>query len=567
MSTKRIDGELFEKLIHGGLNSLARSERELNALNVFPVADGDTGTNMRLTLENGIRCAQRCKPLNDYLKALSSGMLLGARGNSGVILSQIFKGVYLELSRYSSATPVELRNAFIRGYKVAYESVIKPVEGTILTVAREGIEQANQQLRRLNDVETLLASYIANMEISLAATPMLLPVLAEAGVIDSGGKGYLEIVRGMYEALTGKIPDVYEKLSPAYPAQTGHASTGVPAPAAPAPDLSKFDENSDFNEGYCTEFILQLMKKPGYRQDFKDRELLSVLEANGESIVMVQDGMRVKVHVHTKTPSVIMQYVQQFGEFLTFKLENMQLQHNEYVAQRRSEKEEQQKPVHTLFAVIAAVHGEGLKRIFRDLGCAAIIDGGSTMNASSEEFLAAIRSVDADSIVILPNGPNMLLAAQQAVALSEQSNITVLPTRSPAEGYFALAMDVQDSTDIDRRISQMRLGMSSIQTLLIAPAARNYNANGMSCRENEFIALSGDELIHTSPEMLDAVIGGLKRLEGFEDKETCIFFRGANVDSSVEDSIRALLEDEYPLLELDFEWGGQDVYDWIIGVS
>lgn len=567
MSTKRIDGELFEKLIHGGLNSLARSERELNALNVFPVADGDTGTNMRLTLENGIRCAQRCKPLNDYLKALSSGMLLGARGNSGVILSQIFKGVYLELSRYSSATPVELRNAFIRGYKVAYESVIKPVEGTILTVAREGIEQANQQLRRLNDVETLLASYIANMEISLAATPMLLPVLAEAGVIDSGGKGYLEIVRGMYEALTGKIPDVYEKLSPAFPAQTGHASTGVPAPAAPTPDLSKFDENSDFNEGYCTEFILQLMKKPGYRQDFKDRELLSVLEANGESIVMVQDGMRVKVHVHTKTPSKIIEYVQQFGEFLTFKLENMQLQHNEYVEQRKAEKQEQPKPEHRLFAVIAAVNGEGMKRIFRDLGCAAIIDGGSTMNASSEEFLAAIRSVDADSIVILPNGPNMLLAAQQAVALSEQSNITVLPTRSPAEGYFALAMDVQDSTDIDRRISQMRLGMSSIQTLLIAPAARNYNANGMSCRENEFIALSGDELIHTSPEMLDAVIGGLKRLEGFEDRETCIFFRGANVDSSVEDSIRALLEDEYPLLELDFEWGGQDVYDWIIGVS
>lgn len=564
MSTKRIDGTLFEKLIHGGLNSLTRSERELNALNVFPVADGDTGTNMRLTLENGIRCAQSCKPLNDYLKALSSGMLLGARGNSGVILSQIFKGVYLELSRYSSATAVELRNAFIRGYRVAYESVIKPVEGTILTVAREGIEQASQQQRRLNDIETLLASYIANMEISLAATPTLLPVLAEAGVIDSGGKGYLEIVRGMYEALTGAVPVSYDKPASEFPVSSAPAA---PLPAAPAPDLSKFDENSDFNEGYCTEFILQLMKKPGYRQDFKDKEFLSVLEEYGESIVMVQDGLRVKVHVHTKTPTRIMDHAQQFGEFLTFKLENMQLQHNEYVEQRRAEKEAPNKTEHRLLAVIAVVNGEGMKRIFRDLGCTLILDGGPTMNTSSEEFLSAINSVDADAVVIIPNGPNMMLAAQQAVKLSGADNIHLLPAKTPAEGYFALAMDVQDSTDIDMRINQMRLGISSTQTLLVAPAARDFSRRGIEAHEHDHIALCGDEIIHTSPELIDAVIGGLKRLEGFEDRETCIFFRGANVDASMEDEIRAILEDEYPLLELDFEWGGQDVYDWIIGVS
>ena len=563
MSTKRIDGTLFEKLMLGGLNSLIRSERELNSLNVFPVADGDTGTNMRLTLENGIRCAQSVKALNDYLKALSSGMLLGARGNSGVILSQIFKGIYLELSRYSSATAVELRNAFIRGYRVAYESVIRPVEGTILTVAREGIEQASQQQRRFGDIETLLASYIANMEISLAATPALLPVLAEAGVVDSGGKGYLAIIRGMQEALTGSVPVSYDKPSPAFPTP---AAQGAAVPAAPAPDLSKFDENSDFIEGYCTEFILQLMKKPDYRQDFKDRELLAVLEEYGESIVMVQDGLRVKVHVHTKTPAKIMEYAQQFGEFLTFKLENMQLQHNEYVEQRKAEAPAE-KPEHRQLAVIAVVHGEGLKRIFRDLGCTVILDGGPTMNASSEEFLSAIKSVDADAVVILPNGPNMMLSAQQAVELSGAENVHILPAKTPAEGYFALAMDVQDSSDTDMRINQMRLGISSTQTLLVAPAARDFSRRGITCRENEFIALSDDELVHTSPELIDAVIGGLKRLEGFEDRETCIFFRGANVDASLEDEIRSLLEDEFPLMELDFEWGGQDVYDWIIGVS
>lgn len=564
MATRRIDGTLFEKLILGGLDSLARSEKELNALNVFPVADGDTGTNMRLTLENGIRCAQSCKELNDYLKALSSGMLLGARGNSGVILSQIFKGIYLELSRYASATAVELRNAFIRGYKVAYESVIKPVEGTILTVAREGIEQASKQQRRLSDVETLLASYIANMEISLASTPTLLPVLAEMGVVDSGGKGYLAIIRGMQEALTGSVPQSYGKPAPVFPISASPASPSLPASA---PDLSKFDENSDFIEGYCMEFILQLMKKPGYRQDFKDRELLSVLERYGGSIVMVQDGLRVKVHVHTGTPADIMEYAQQFGEFLTFKLENMQLQHNEYVEQRKAEKAPKKSAEHTGLAVIAVANGEGLKRIFRDLGCTEVIDGGPTMNASSEEFLAAIGRVDADAIVILPNGPNMMLAAQQAVELSGLDNVHVLSAKTPAEGYFALAMDVQDSTDIEMRINQMRMGISCTQTLLVAPAARDYSGRGMSCRENDIIAISGDELLNTSSDPVEAVIGGLKRLEGFDDRESCIFFRGAGADASLEDAIRSRLEDEYPLLELDFEWGGQDVYDWIIGVS
>ncbi len=558
MITKRIDGALFEKLIHGGLNRLARYEKELNALNVFPVADGDTGTNMRLTLENGIRCAKSTSAANEYLKALSGGMLLGARGNSGVILSQIFKGIYLELSRYSSVTAVELRNAFIRGYKVAYEAVIKPVEGTILTVAREGIEPASQQ-RRIPDVEALLTSYISNMEISLAATPKLLPVLAEMNVIDSGGRGYLEIVRGMYEALTGSVPQSSETAAP--------VSLAAGIPANPAPDLSKFDENSDFIEGYCMEFILQLMKKPGYKQDFKERDLLAVLSSCGESIVIVQDKLRVKVHVHTKSPSGIIEFCQQYGEFLTFKLENMQLQRNEYDEQRRAEKAEPARSEHKPLAVIAVANGEGLKRIFRGLGCSSILDGGPTMNSSSQEFVAAISDTDADEIVILPNGVNMMLAARQAVQLSGKDNVHVLPAKTPAEGYFALAMDVQDSSDTEMRMNQMQLGISSTQTLLVAPAARDFTGIGVSCSENDYIALCGDELVFTSSDLVTTVVEGLKKLNGFAERETCVFFRGKSVDVSLESEIRNALEEEFPLLELDFEWGGQEVYSWIIGVS
>ena len=372
MNTKRIDGSLFEKMIRAGLNSLCHCEKEINALNVFPVADGDTGTNMRLTLENGIRCAQPTKELNDYLKALSSGMLLGARGNSGVILSQLFKGIYLELSRCSAASPVELRNAFIRGYKAAYESVINPVEGTILTVAREGIEQATKQQRRPLDVESLLTAYLSSMEISLAATPDVLPILAEMGVVDSGAKGYIAIIQGMLDQLTGGA----EKAAGSYaPASVQHA-----VPTVPAQDLSKFTENSDFIEGYCMEFILQLMKKPGYIRSFRSDDLVELLGKHGDSLVVVQDGMRVKVHVHTKKPAPIIQFVQQYGEFLTFKLENMQLQHNEYVEQRSEEKAKKPAPepkVHQPISVIAVVNGEGNKRIFRELGCKCILDGGA----------------------------------------------------------------------------------------------------------------------------------------------------------------------------------------------
>lgn len=563
MSTKRIDGTLFEKLIHGGLYSLTRAERELNSLNVFPVPDGDTGTNMRLTLENGIRCAQPTKALNEYLKALSSGMLLGARGNSGVILSQLLKGIYLELSRCSAANAVELRNAFIRGYKAAYESVIKPVEGTILTVAREGIELVSQQQRRITDIEDLLSTYLANMEVSLSATPRLLPVLAEMGVVDSGGKGYIAIISGMLEALTGSLPQTL----PA-PERPAGAPMGMAAPSAPAPDLSKFTEDSDFNEGYCTEFILQLMKKPGYDQDFSSEALLGVLQEYGDSLVVVRDGMRVKVHVHTKTPAPIIEYAQRYGEFLTFKLENMQLQHNEFIEQRNAEKQQAEEEAERLpMAVIAVANGEGIKRLFRDLGCACVIEGGPTMNASSQDFLSAIKSVNASEKVILPNGPNMMLAAQQAVELSGEKNVRVLASKSPAEGYFALAMDVPDSEDVAKRVNQLLLGISSTETMLVAPAARDFTGKGVSCHENEYIALMGDELVYTSPDPIETVVNGLKTIPDIEDREVLLLFRGAKTDASAEEQLRAALSREFPLHELDFEWGGQDIYDWIIGVS
>jgi len=558
MSTKKIDGMLFEQMIRNGLNNLSSHEKEINALNVFPVADGDTGTNMRLTLESGIRCARPTRLLCDYLKALSSGMLLGARGNSGVILSQLFKGIYLELSRAGAAAPVEMRNAFIRGYKVAYESVIRPVEGTILTVAREGIEQATRQMRHPADMEELLEAYLSSMSISLAATPEVLPVLKEMGVVDSGAKGYIAIVEGMYRWLKGEI---FDRHQPA-----------LSAPGQPQTDFSLFDENSRFDQGYCTEFILQLMRAPQYMSPFRQEDFIRALEQRGNSLVVVQDGSRVKVHVHTKKPAAVIEYAQQYGEFLTFKLENMQLQHNEYLRDQKEPAPREEIPApaapkaHKAVWVIAAVNGPGNRKTFTDLGCDYVIDGGATMNASSEDFLTAIRQADADAIVILPNNANMLLAARQAVELSGEKNVTVLEAKTLAEGYYALAMDVPDSKDINMRIAQMNSGIESIETLLITAAARAYEHNGVKCKENECIAVYRDELVFTSAQPLDTVIRGLQMVEGIEDRESCVFFRGKNGNAALEKEIARKVGELFPMMECSFLDGGQEIYDWIIGI-
>lgn len=559
MSTRKIDGMLFEQMMRNGLNNLAAQEKTINALNVFPVADGDTGTNMRLTLESGIRCARPTKLLCDYLKALSSGMLLGARGNSGVILSQLFKGIYLELSRNSAAAPVEMRNAFIRGYKVAYESVIRPVEGTILTVAREGIEQTVRQMRHPADLETLLEAYLSSMSISLAATPDVLPVLKEMGVVDSGAKGYIAIVEGMYRWLKGEIFDQHPD------------SHSLDAP--PQADLSLFDENSRFDQGYCMEFILQLMRDPQYMAPFLQADFIRALEQRGNSLVVVQDGSRVKVHVHTKKPASVIEYAQQYGEFLTFKLENMQLQHNEYLRDQQAapaaSADTQPAPApkpHKALSVIAAVNGEGNRQTFTDLGCDFVIDGGATMNASSEDFLNAIRQADADAVVILPDNANMLLAARQAVELSGNTNAKVLEAKTLAEGYYALAMDVPDSKDIDMRVAQMNSGIESIETLLITAAARAWEHNGVKCEENECIALYRDEVIVHSRQPLDTVIRALQRVEGIEDRESCVFFRGKGGNVQLEQEIERRVGELFPMMECSFLDGGQEIYDWIIGI-
>ena len=543
--TRRVNGFLLEKMLRNGLANIRAAEETINGLNVFPVADGDTGLNMRLTLENGLRRAKGRTEIGLYLRDLSEGMLLGARGNSGVILSQIFKGIYQELARCQAANIADMRNALIRGYRVAYQSVVCPVEGTILTVAREGIELIRTQLDRNTSIESLLGMYIAQMRKTLAVTPDMLAVLKEYGVVDSGAVGYITIFEGMYKYLCG------ETLQ-----DRGSGET------VPRTDISEdiFNENSPFEEGYCMEFILQLMNGDSYNHRFRIATFTEDLKLFGNSIVVTQDGTRVKVHIHTMKPGKVIAMSQEFGEFLTFKLDNMQVQHNEFI--RKMPKQER---VHRQMAVVAVVNGAGMQKVFTDLGCTVVLDGSSKMNTSTQEFLDAFREANADTIVVLPNNKNIVRAAEQAAAMFGESEIHVLPTTSMVEGYYALSMDIPDEVT-DKRIKAMLSGAGNIVTLSQTIASRDYAHNGIGCKVGEEIALVNDRLVFSCRDTIEAVMGGLHKIEGIADKEYCVIFRGEDVDPAQESILEDAIREEYPLLELQFMDGGQRIYRWLLGV-
>lgn len=546
MSTRRINGILLEKMIENGLAFLQQHEGEVNRLNVFPVPDGDTGTNMALTLGNGTRYAKSSEDCGAYLRSLSDGMLLGARGNSGVILSQFFKGFAVEMTRSPLIGPGELRNGLIRGYRTAYEAVVHPVEGTILSVTREGIEHIRTQITRNSSIESILSMYIAEMRKTLSYTPEMLSVLKEAGVVDSGAYGFILIVEGMLKCLYGEVIIPKE--------QNAHPQSGLV-------DLSLFNENSEFTDGYCTEFILQRLNHTRYQQEFSKNDFINELRFFGNSIAVVVDGMRVKVHIHTLYPSKVIAFAQQYGEFLTFKMENMQVQHNEH------DRDLNQKKEHKPLAIISVVNGEGMKELFQNFGCDIVIDGGTTMNTSSAEFVEAIEQLDAEEIVILPNNPNIILAANQAVELSKRKNITVIESKSVAQGYFAMAMDIPDSDDAKFRVSQMKSGIDNIATVSQTVASRNYSFHEISCRKGDEIALLDGEIVSVGSDYSKTIADTLSVVPDIDDKETCVIFRGKDVPADREEALYELLSARYPLMDFEFIDGGQEIYHWIVGLA
>ena len=541
MKIRRINGLMFEKMARNALANLQNNESQINEMNVFPVTDGDTGTNMLLTLAHGINNAQTNAHLGNYLKEFSEGMLLGARGNSGVILSQIFKGFYEELESDGIADVSELCDAFVRAYKNAYKSVVRPVEGTILTVAREGIENIRSQIGRNILVPNLFSMYLAELRKSLANTPEMLPVLKDANVVDSGGYGYVLLVEGMEKCLYG------EEIAVKASSELQLEKT----------DRSVFNENSAFELGYCMEFLLQTMRG---RKSLDIESYTSTLNTMGSSLVVVQNQSVVRVHVHTKEPAPIITYSQSFGEFISFKLENMQLQHDELIS-----KETQVKKAHKPLGIIAISNGSGVSELFETFDCDVIIDGGKTMNTSSEEILNALRSISSDKILIYPNHENIFKAAEQATAISGLDNVVIMPSNSVMECYYSLAMDNGDSSDLDNRISSLIEGCNAITSISVTQCVKDCICNNVTCVKGQYVVLY-KSLPIACVEACEDVVNVLREHSFLSDKENCIIFTGKDMINFDEENMRRLIEAINPQLELAFVDGQQRVYDLIIGL-
>ena len=544
---KSINGEIFQRMVICGANTLHNYYPEIDALNVFPVPDGDTGTNMSLTFSNGAKDVEEMQTddISEVAKKLSKGLLMGARGNSGVILSQIFRGFSMGLDGKKEINAEELAEALSKGAEIAYRAVMKPVEGTILTVIRESTEETKQYVKPGMDIEDVFAFFVKRAEVSLDHTPELLPVLKEVGVVDSGGAGLVLILSGFLAGLHG------EEIKPV---DMNHGEESSKE------NLANLDvEEQGF--GYCTEFILRL--DPKKRKSFtEDRLKTELSKLPGESIVVVQDDDIVKVHVHTLKPGNALNLGQRFGEFIKLKIENMQEQHNHIIEKEAAKPVERPRKE---VAVISVAAGDGVRDMFMELHCDEVVNGGQTMNPSTEDIVAAIREVNANNVVILPNNSNIVMTAQQAaVVLEDEINVIVIPSKSIPQGLSACIM-FNPEADLEENINEMNEAIANVKTGQVTFAIKDTNIDGVDIHANDYMALVEKKIVACIPDKVEACKAVLKGLVD-DDSEIVTLIYGEDVTSEEAEAVTDFIENE---LEIEYEVhdGKQPVYSFIIGVD
>lgn len=535
MKPQLIDGVLFLSMLRQGAAVLERNKASINDLNVFPIPDGDTGDNMYMTLSAGCN-ATPDKDISKTSSAASSGMLLGARGNSGVILSRIFAGMAKALAGKTEIAAVDFGDVMSAAVKEAYGVVSNPVEGTILTVLKDGASVSPG----FTSFEDLFQTVIVRMEESLEHTPELLPVLKEAGVVDSGGAGLVCIFKGMYEALCGTV-DEY----------TGADTTVQKSPL----NLDAFGPDAVMEFGYCTEFLLRLQTSKVDLQIFDESIIRDYLNSVGESVVCFRDGSIVKAHVHTKTPGEILSACQKWGEFLTLKIENMTLQHNE--VNTRETFLARRKP----YGVVTVASGEGLVNALREAGADIVIAGGQTMNPSAEDFIRAFKSVNADTIFVLPNNSNIIMTAQQAAGIYTDSKVVVLPSRTLGAGYVCLAsmdLSMKDPAEIEVAAKET---IDGVVTGMVSRAVRDSSQDGVNVRSGEYIGFEHNRILCCAPNAGQAACQLAAALD-LGSHDVALVFSGRDV--SEPEKLASALTASFPRTEIIMTDGGQPVYDYII---
>lgn len=562
-----LDGQNFKKIVTSGANNLYNHYPEVDALNVFPVPDGDTGINMNLTMTNGSKeiSTSDSNDIYQISKSFSKALLMGARGNSGAITSQIFRGLSIGFEGKKSVNAKELSQAFLNASKVAYGAVITPVEGTILTVIRESSTKLSEKVNKKTTIEGALRILYEEALESLERTPDLLPVLKEVGVVDSGGAGLCRILEGMYLASINKF--VERKINDKEEKAANVAQT-------------QFEED-EF--GYCTEFIMRLgpeeEKKP-----FNKNRFTSVLSSKGNSLVVVQDEDIVKIHIHTLKPGDIFNYAQQFGEFVKLKCENMTEQHHEILFNEGKENsihmaasdlvkaplaapKINKNKKRNKYSLIATSSGEGITKLFKEVGVTQIVSGGQTMNPSTNDFLNAIKDANAEIVYILPNNGNIILAANQARdILKGKVNVIVIPTKTIMQGVIVAMNFNSDGTEEENTLN-MNDAINSIKSGQITFAIKDSEVNGIKIKKGEFLSIRESKDIIGSYK--DKITALMKLLESEidEDSSVCTILCGEDITLKEMDKIKKSFEAKYEFIDIDIRSGGQPVYSFIIGIE
>ena len=559
MVLKTIDAAMLKKAFLSAAKSIERKKEIINELNVFPVPDGDTGTNMTLTIMSAANdVARLAAPTMEQLaKAISNGSLCGARGNSGVILSQLFRGFTKEIRNTEVIDVPVLAAAFEKAVETAYKAVMKPKEGTILTVARGGAERAKELVQETDDIVVFGEEVLKKMEEVLAYTPELLPVLKEAGVVDSGGQGLLEIVKGAYDAILGKEIDFSVPVTPS-------ASTGMAATRMSSENIS----TSDIKFGYCTEFIIYLEKEYTEKTeaDFK-----AYLESIGDSIVVVSMDDVVKVHVHTNDPGNALQRAVTYGSLSRIKIDNMREEHNEKLLKemegsvQAAETPVEEPAERKQYGFVAVSIGAGVNEIFTGLGVDCIIEGGQTMNPSTEDMLNAIAKINADNIFILPNNKNIILAAEQAMRMTKDKNIIVLSSKNVPQGIAAMIGFMPES-DIDVNTESMTEEMARVKTGQVTYAVRDTSLNGVEIKQGNIMGIGDAGILSVGEDIADTAYAMIEELLD-EDSELISIYYGEEMDEEAASALADRVMEAYPDVDVEVHLGGQPVYYYVVSVE
>ncbi|OQO69955.1 hypothetical protein BH747_08575 [Enterococcus villorum] len=559
MSVTEISASQFQEMVQAGANRLQVNAEYVNSLNVFPVPDGDTGTNMNLSMTSGAKAVadSTSEKVGELAAMLSKGLLMGARGNSGVILSQLFRGFSKQIPEVTVLNATELAAAFTHGVETAYKAVMKPVEGTILTVAREAAKAGEKKAKTTDDVIEVMTAVVKGGRRALAKTPDLLPVLKEVGVVDSGGQGLLFVYEGFLSALNGEFQLEEYEPSPAEMDEMVNAEHHRSVQGQLATE--------DIHFGYCTEIMVKIGEGPTVDSSFDYEEFRNYLDGLGDSLLVVNDDEIIKVHVHTEHPGEVLNYGQKFGSLVKIKVDNMRLQHETILEHDGQPKEATpRKTTRAPYGIVAIAAGKGVQELFESLGANYVISGGQTMNPSTEDIVKAIQEVNADKVIVLPNNKNIFMAADQAAEVAEIP-VAVVPSRTISQGLTAM-LSFNDQLSLEENKETMTEMLSSVVSGQVTHAIRNTTIDGVKITEGDFLGMIDGKIVLSNSDIAVTALATLEKMLT-EETEIVTILAGEGGSVSQAEEFSAQLMAQHPDLEIEIHQGDQPVYPYLFSAE